>query len=293
MKALLALLLASSAANAQPYDDPETEEALKVLDGNGEVPAPPTDDGVVPQPPGTAAPAPRLPGIALARGHAIVTITLEASLSKSSAFEPASIAPDISYGVTDDITLSLVHSGFATTGFRGSAGNGVCVSGKDHGCAHVYNNVGAEALVDVVRGPLALAGVAGVHVVSIDDSFVDAKAGAQMLLRTGGLTMTFAPSVLVGVTKRSDGNKGAIFMPASIGRQFGTLFLALGGGIAAPLQESGDSWTARLGVIGRVKVAPSAFVAASFFFPKLAGGDAVMDTGVDARTLNLWLTYVR
>lgn len=292
MRVVLALLLVAATADAQPYDDPETEEALKALDDNGRVPPPPTDDGVVPAPPGTA-PPPRLPGLALARGHFVVTITLEASLSKDSELEPMSIAPDVSYGLTDQLTLSIVHSGFATTGFRGSAGSGICFTGKEHGCAHVYNNIGGEALVDLVRGQLAIAGVAGVHVVSIDDSFVDVKAGAQTSYRAGKITATFSPSVLVGVSKRDEGNKGAIFLPASIGTQIQSLFLALGGGIAAPLNDAGDGWTARIGVIGRVRVAKSAFVAASLFLPKLAGGDGVMETGADARTANVWLTYVR
>jgi hypothetical protein len=292
MRIAIALLLVASAAHAQPYDDPETEKALKALDGDGQAPAPPTQEGVEPPPPGAAPPA-RAPGLALAQGHAVLTVTLEASLSKGSAFEPTSIAPDISYGVTDQITASIVHSGFATTGFRGSAGSGICFTGKEHGCGHVYNNVGGEVLVDLVRGPLAIAGVGGVHVVSIDDSFIDVKAGASMLYRTGKLTATFAPSALVGVTKRDEGNKGTLFLPASIGTDVKPLFLALGGGIAAPLDNTGDSWTARIGVIGRMRVSSSMFVAASFFLPKVAGGDAVNDTGADARTLNVWVTYVR
>ena len=296
-RALLVGMFAATAAHAQPYDDPETEEALRSLDGAAEPVAPEaaTTDATAPAPPQTLPaqpPAARAPGLALRRGKVVLTVTLEASLSKGSAFEPTSIAPDISYGATDRLTLSLVHSGFATTGFRGTAGGGVCVTGEDGGCAKVYNNVGAEALVDLVRGPLAVAGVAGVHALQLDPLFLDVKLGMQSTYRAGKIAATFFPSVLLGVTERDAGNKGGVFLPVSVGAQVAEpLFLAVGGGWAAPLADVGDAWTARLGVIARVRVAPKLFVAGSFFTPRIAGGDAVMATGFDTRTLNLWVTY--
>lgn len=215
-------------------------------------------------------------------------------MSSGAAFEPTSIAPDVSYGATDRLTLSVVHSGFATTGFRGSAGGGFCVTGADRGCAKLYNNAGGEALVDVVRGKLAIAAVGGVHAIAFDTSFLAVKLGAQTSYRTGNVTATFSPSVLIGVTERDAGNKGGGFLPAAIGAQVATpLFLAIGGGVAAPLDGTSERWTARLGLIARYRVARSTSVSASMFLPQLAGGDAITNTGTDLRTANLWFTYTR
>ena len=288
----------SATAAAQPYDDPETEEALRAVDPNAPKQQPPPDEPTPPEPEAMSLPPkPRGPGIALPAGRLVATITLEASLSKGAAFEPTSIAPDISYGLRDGVTLSIVHSGFATTGFRGSAGSGICITGTDRGCPKVYNNAGAEVLADLIRGDVAVAAVAGFHALSFDPLFLDAKLGAQTMLRAGRVTATFNPSVLLGVNKRAEtagNNKGGVFLPVSIGAQLAQpFFLAIGGGWAAPLADASDGWTARLGVIARMRVARSTFVAGSFFFPKLAGGDSVMNAGADARTLNLWVTYSR
>ena len=297
---VLGVLALSTAAYAQPYDDPETEEALRALDPNAPPPEatesgetqPPLEQHAMPLPPPR-----RAAGIALPAGRMVATVTVEASLSKGTAFEPTSIAPDFSYGLRDGITLSLVHSGFATTGFRGSAGGGICVTGSDRGCPKVYNNAGAEVLADLIRGDFAVAAVAGFHALSFDPLFLDAKLGAQTMYRAGRITATFNPSVLVGVNKRAEtagNNKGGVFLPVSVGAQLtDPFFLAIGGGWATPLADASDGWTARLGLIARMRVAPGTFVAGSFFFPKLAGGDSVMGTGADARTLNLWLTYTR
>ncbi len=293
--ALLALTLLPTLAHAQAYDDPETERVLCKLDGScpktPEPAAPPTSPGsdspVEPPPVVRKRPT----GLALARNAYVITLTTEASLGRGAIGKPTSIAPDVSYGLTDRVTLSLVHSGFATTGFRGSAGGGLCVTGE--GCAHVYNNAGVEALVDVVRGPFSLAAVGGVYALSFDPLLVDVKLGVQASARLGAVTATLSPSVFVGVTKRAQ-NEGVVFVPASVGRQLTrSWFAAVGGGVATPLDDAGGSWTARVGVIARYRIDRGLFVAGSLFLPKLAGGDAVLDTGLDAKVANLWITYSR
>jgi hypothetical protein len=156
---------------------------------------------------------------------------------------------------------------------------------------HPYNNVGAEALVELVRGEVSLAAVGGVHAISIDPLFLDLKAGIQASYRLGSITATLSPSVLVGVTER-EANKGAVFVPASIGVQATkSWFAAVGGGVATPLADAGDGWTARIGLIARYRIQRGLFVAGSIFLPKLAGGSAVDETGVEARVANLWFTY--
>ena len=294
---VIAMLVVSAPAGAQPYDDPETEEALRALDPDARKPPSEEPPAEIPYVPPSPLPRRRAPGLALRAGRITATLTIEANLSKDTAFEPTSIAPDVSYGLRDGLTISIVHSGVATTGFRGSAGGGVCVTGADRGCSKVYNNAGAEVLADLVRGGVAVAAVAGFHALSFDPLFLDAKLGAQTMLRAGRVTATFNPSVLIGVTKRTEdegNNKGGVFLPVSVGAQLTEpLFVAIGGGWATPLADASAGWTARLGVIVRTRVARGTFVAGSVFLPKLAGGDSVTGTGADARTLNLWLTYSR
>src|SRR5262245_50613908 len=75
----------------------------------------------------TAAMAKPRPSVTLRHGVFAMHIAVEASVSSGNVLAPASVAPDVSVGVTDDFTLSVVHSGSALNGFRGSAGWGICV----------------------------------------------------------------------------------------------------------------------------------------------------------------------
>lgn len=294
-RAALMLALASSAAYAQAYDDPEIERIACQLDGScpkaDETPTPATskaDEPIAELP----APVRRAQRLALDRNEVVVTITTESNVGKGAMLEPTSIAPDVSYGLTDRVTLSLVHSGFATTGFRGSAGGGFCVAGEASGCARVYNNAGVDALVDLVRGDrFAVAALAGLHAVSFDPMFVNLKVGAQASYRVGRVTAAVSPSVFIGVTERAMGNKGTLFAPASVSMQVSRKWMvAMGGGVATPLADA-DGWTVRLGSIVRYRVRKGVFVAGSLFLPKLAGGAGIDGTGIDARVANVWLTY--
>ena len=78
--------------------------------------------------PSAPPPAPPPAGLTLPSGAFNALVTTEVNLASDSAAEPWSIAPDLGYGVTDDLTLMLVHSTYATTGFRGSAGSGLCLA---------------------------------------------------------------------------------------------------------------------------------------------------------------------
>jgi hypothetical protein len=86
------------------------------------------------------------PGLTLAPGGLFVQLDLELDASSGAVAKPFSIAPDVSVGATSDLTLSVIHSTYGTTGFRGGTGLGLCVSGTSGGCPHPYNNVGGEAL---------------------------------------------------------------------------------------------------------------------------------------------------
>src|ERR1044071_3122139 len=74
-----------------------------------------------PEPP----PPPPPPSVTLRQGVVAGSVAIEASVSAGNVFAPLSIAPDLSVGITDELTLSAVHSGSALSGFRGGAGAGV------------------------------------------------------------------------------------------------------------------------------------------------------------------------
>ena len=73
-----------------------------------------------------------------------VRIFLDINLSKDRAGKPVSLAPDIYYSVSDALQIGLLHT--LPMGWQTLPGTGLCLSGKDSGCPHVYNNIGFDLM---------------------------------------------------------------------------------------------------------------------------------------------------
>jgi len=244
-----------------------------------------------------APPAPAAPG-QLAAGKLNLAVNLEVNMSADLVAKPLSIAPDVAYGVTPELTVMLVHSRYGITGFRATAGGGLCLTGTDGGCPKVYDNVGAEAWYDVARGPTAVSVGGGFHAISFDRGFYDLKVGAKLRHTHGTISIITLPSVLVAATKRSDmvKNKDSLWIPV-VGMYKATpeLSVGLGTGIKAQdLSAFGDSWEVSLGALATYAIDPATTVGGSWIFGKvLAGVDnppspAPAVKGLDFRGLQVW-----
>ncbi len=240
---------------------------------------------------GTAAAQPA-PGV-LARGIFTTTLTAELDASKSTFADPTSLAPDLSVGVTDQVTLSVLHSTVGRTGFRGSAGAGLCLTDA---CRATYDNVGGEAYVGLLDGTFSLAANGGVHATSFDRAHYAAKLGARMRLRAGSLSLVSVPSIAVAISKRDD-QPDRLFVPLNAS-------LPVGGGVSvgvitgfkAPLDDLAARYELAAGAFVQYVVSPSVAFAASWVHGTLVGGDAALpdDTsGVDRRALQIWVTITR
>ena len=226
------------------------------------------------------------PGLTLDKGRINIATSIEVNMSADAVAKPFSLAPDVSYGVTTKLTLSLIHSTFGTTGFRGNAGRGLCLAGEDKGCAKVYNNVGVEGLMSLAEGPLAVAANVGVHAVSIDGSVFSAKAGIKLRYNARRLVFTSAPAMLIGLTER-EVNKESIWIPIMAQYKVSPVVaVGLGSGLKGPLDGLGDNWEVSLGLSGAYTISPTMNAGASWVFGKIAGGSDA--TGIDYRALHLW-----
>jgi hypothetical protein len=232
-------------------------------------------------------------GVTLGAGKLNVTLTLEPNVSKASVFKPFSIAPDISFGVTDKLTLSIVHSGAAVTGFRGGAGSGLCVSGADTGgCPEAYRNVGFEGLYSVLAGQVAAAASVGLHLGPLGDpTMARVKIGARSRVAAGAFAVLFNPSVFIAANDRGP-NKDSAFLPVALTYKAApSLTAGLGTGLKLPdLSSVGDGWQVPIGVFGQLQIAPPFAVGASFVFGNAVGGSATKD-GLDGRFVQLWASY--
>ena len=125
--------------------------------------------------------------------------------------EPASLAPDVWFGATDDLTVGVVHSARALSIV--DAGLGVCFRGEEHGCPRAYDNVGVEARWSLARGALAAA-ARGRFVVRTFDAWKP-RFGAGALVRwsRGRLGITGDPALSVGLANRDEGNRAQLDVP--------------------------------------------------------------------------------
>jgi hypothetical protein len=240
-------------------------------------------------------------GLTLEPGTLFVQLDLELNVAKDNVAKPFSIAPDVSVGATRDLTFSLIHSTFGTTGFRGGSGLGLCVSGSTGGCPHPYNNVGGEALYSVLAGDASIALVAGVYSLDLADSWVDLKLGFKSKLSSGPLSLTVNPSVYTALDKRDAmaPNVDQLYVPIGLTYKLSPVVTAgIGSGIKGPLAgftRFGDKSSVPFGVNAVVTLDPEFAVGASFTFGKLVGGTALGDaaTGADFRAIHVWLNYTR
>jgi hypothetical protein len=239
--------------------------------------------------------------LALPHGKLSIALTFEIESTADRFGEPVAIAPDVSYGATDRLTVSVVHSKFATTGFRAVTGGGICLGDA---CPQVYNNVGAEALYALRTGPLAVAAVGGMHAMDLDRGFYDLKLGGRVRYTAGRAAVIASPSVLLAVTERTDEmdtrqNRDLYYVPVlATYKLVPALTAGLGSGVKGSLNDLGGSWELPLGVVATYAIDRRVTVGASFVFGKLLGGaddppaPAPAATGADYRGAQLWIVVV-
>jgi opacity protein-like surface antigen len=229
--------------------------------------------------------------LTLPGGKVFLDAFLEVDLSKGHAFKPVSIAPDIWYGVSDDLSLGLVHSGHGATGLFGSGGDGLCLTGKSNGCPRVYDNIGLDARYHLVRqGIFTLAADGGLYARSFDPFELAVKLGAIARLQSGAFSFEIGPNIFIGLTERSAGNKEVLAIPATfMYAVMPKLGIAAQFGLLVPFAKT--SRTMFGGSLGVQYFATDQLILdAVFSLPALAGGSAVAD-GVDMRTFTLGVGY--
>ncbi|MDB4953382.1 MAG: hypothetical protein JWO36_951 [Myxococcales bacterium] len=249
--------------------------------------------------PPPAAPAPIAPWI-LREGTLRFDATLELGMSSGRAAKPIAIAPDLWVGVSPRLTLGLVHSRYATTGFRGSAGGGLCVTATTGGCAKLYNNIGWEAWGAVLRGPLAFVAGGGLEAVNIDRRFYDVKIGFKARYLAGRVSVTTTPSVFIAMTKRNEAmtpNTDVLYVPVGLGVKLADhVTVALGSGIKGPVSGFAKTWQIPAGISATYATGP-VVVGASWVFGALVASaanppaPAAATSGPDVRVVQAWISY--
>lgn len=217
----------------------------------------------------------------------VVHALLEVSLSKDAAFAPVSIAPDLWYGATRAITVGFVHSSRAATGLLGGAGDGLCLTGQDNGCARVYDRGGLLARVHVAAGTTSLALEGGVLARSTDPFTLSMKLGLAARWQHGKLAAELTPSVWLGLNERDAGNREVAYVPVSLSFALSRK-LAIAGqlGLIAPFEDFRDEVVIATSVGAQVMAPRQTWVDVVFSLPHWLDTDR-RTYGLDARTFTL------
>jgi hypothetical protein len=142
---------------------------------------------------------------------------VEIDMSVRRRGEPTSLAPDVWYGVTDELTVGLVHSARALS--LVDAGFGYCFRGEEHGCERAYDNVAVEARWSLVAGPLSAALRGRFITRSFDPWKPRLGLGALARWQRGRFAITSDPSLSLGLLNRDRGNRAALDLPLWLAAQ--------------------------------------------------------------------------
>jgi hypothetical protein len=215
-------------------------------------------------------------------------VLLDVNLSAGNVSEPISLAPDIYYSVTDKLQLGLLHQG--PMGWQARPGVGLCVTGEDHGCPAIYDNVGFDVMYGVAFGQVHFSTRSTLFIDSFDPTAMSLALGAAGKVHLGGIVgLLIEPKVAIALLDR-DLNDDFVYMPFELQFQVGaSTTLRVLSGLSAGLSEFADTYEIPLGV-GIVRNLNRHFdLGVRFSFDNLLGHDEVDADRTDTRSLALLL----
>ncbi|HYY51233.1 MAG TPA: hypothetical protein VE755_00105 [Myxococcales bacterium] len=180
--------------------------------------------------------------LTLADGLGELSVPVVLNLTTDQVAKPVFIPARLSYGVTDAVTLSVIHA------------VGLCLTGTSNGCPKAYNDVGVEGLFALVpSGAFQVALAAAFLVPSISEPFaMAAGVGFATRYTAGPLALRIDPQVTFGLNERDAGNRETLAVPVTLQLQLTpNLLFAVGSGVFGlldPLLGSfSDNYTIPLG----------------------------------------------
>jgi hypothetical protein len=227
---------------------------------------------------------------------------LEIELSKGAAFDPVSLAPDVFYGVTPELTAGLVHSFSGATGIIGGTGSSLCFSDA----CDVYNGFGLDGRYHFRSGTVAAAANFGLYANNIDPFQLALKLGLIGRYRpkpSSKLAVDFAPALFIGITEREPAAMGGASNKEVFSVPVTALYTAMPRltamvqlGLVIPFENIGDLYFVPFSIGASYAVNKQISVEGAFTLLRLLGGDGGgggamgapgIPTGVDARSFTI------
>jgi hypothetical protein len=196
--------------------------------------------------------------------------TLEVNLTRRYESEPASVAPDLYYGVTRELTVGIIHSSRAMGVI--DAGAGLCFRGETHECSAPYDNTGVDVRYAVRRGRIAIAARARVIASTYDPFKPSVRPGALVRFHLGRFGIVADPHVQLGLAHRDEGNRDWVRVPLWFAVQpLRGAMIALRTGVDGEVATFGDTYAIPIGVDVALRITDRVEAGAFVGFPTLGG----------------------
>jgi hypothetical protein len=233
----------------------------------------------------------------LRQGSVAVALVVGVNLSKQSAgvgdlADPMSVSPDVSYGLTDRLTLGLAHSQVGRTGlWSGLRGDSLCVAGD--ACDEVYDRGQLAARVALLERPSAgVAAIGGLEwALGADPIHAALRLGAEGLWHLGRIGVRATPTIAIGVGERDAGNGDVVTAPVEVMVVvIQQLQLGVQSGVVGPLDGFGDGYAIPLAGAIHFAVRPTIVVGVSYALDRVAGGGDLDATALRSATASVaWM----
>ena len=155
--------------------------------------------------------------LALARGQLHAQLTLEYSLIQRSTGTPLSLAPDAWVGVTERLTVGVIHSNQSVD--RIGSRSTFCLRESREGCDQPYQGSGIDVRYRLRDAPLAVAPRVRLLLRDIDPWKPAVTLGTIVRWTRGRFSIASDPYVRLGLANRDKGNRAAFVVPLFLGVQ--------------------------------------------------------------------------
>lgn len=232
-------------------------------------------------------------GLTVGAGTLQVTVPVMLNLSKELVLKPVTVPLDVRFGVNDQLEVFLIHSTLHNAyGAGGMTPTGVCLGGKDRGCAKLYNNLSVGAQFSIMKdSAMELAAIGALDLRSLDPMHLAINVGVAFKYNANPIAIKIAPQISIGATKRDEGNKELLAVPVQIAFQASPELAAyLSTGIFGPTSKFADSFYMPVGVGASFAAMPNLDVGGEFVLPMIYTAWSG-DKSFDARTLTVFASY--
>ncbi len=236
--------------------------------------------------------------LTLPAGTIQIDVTASANLTQGAELEPVSIAPDVFYGVTDDLTVGIVHSSrnggfFSAPPYGYGVSDGVCVTSDS--CDATWDGVGAIGLYNAYADDtkqLALRVGAFARNIDTEPLGVYGTAGVRFRYISDNYALILDPSVWIAGTDRQDPHRDMLSIPMTLQFRPGELrkvtpFVHFG--IFASLDgEFNNTFTIPIALGFNISPTKNFDVGVAFAFPNSGGNET---STFSQKLLTLLLSY--